>query len=52
VTSGPWPNDPASAARLLIAVVDDIEKRSYEGREVLLAYFLKRAWPSHTSQSQ
>jgi hypothetical protein len=52
VTPGPWPTDPASAARWLAIVVHDIDGRSYEGREVLLAGFLKAAWPSHTGQSQ
>jgi hypothetical protein len=52
VTSGPWPTDPASAVRALMILILDIDMRSYEDREDLLADFLSIAWPTHTGQSQ
>jgi hypothetical protein len=52
MTSGPWPADPESAVRLLAILVVDINMRTFEDSEDLLAEFLKTAWPTARGQSQ
>lgn len=43
----PWPTDAASAVALLATVVRDIDRRSHEDHEALLAAFLCAAWPNN-----
>jgi hypothetical protein len=52
MTPGSWPTDPASAARMLAILLLDIDKRTFEEREYLLANFLSIAWPTHIGQKQ
>jgi hypothetical protein len=52
MTSGPWPTDPASAAKLLAILVCDIDLRTHEDSEDMLAEFLRAAWPTPRGQSQ
>lgn len=52
MTSGSWPTDPASAARLLAILICDIGLRTNEDREDLLADLLSVAWPTHIAQRQ
>jgi len=52
MTSGPWPTDPASAARVLAFLVLEIDSRTYEDCEDLLADLLCVAWPTHIGQRQ
>jgi hypothetical protein len=52
MTSGPWPTDPASAARLLAILVVDISSRTFEDSEDMLSDFLRAAWPTAQGQSQ
>jgi hypothetical protein len=52
MTSGPWPTDPASAAKVLAILILEIDKRTYEDREDLLADLLSVAWHTHIGQRQ
>jgi hypothetical protein len=52
MTSGSWPTDPASAARMLTILILEIDMRTYEDRADLLADFLSVAWPTDTGQRQ
>jgi hypothetical protein len=52
VTSGSWPADPESADTLLAILICDIDIRTYEDRDDLLADLLSVAWPTHIGQSQ
>jgi hypothetical protein len=49
---GPWPTDDASAAAVLATVVRDIDGRSDEDHDALLADFLCTGWPTHWAQRQ
>ena len=52
MTSGSWPTDPAPGARMLMILIRDIDMRTYEDREDLLADLLSVAWPTDVGQSQ
>ena len=48
----PWPTDPAAAAARLMLLVLDIEERTQEDHDVLLADLLRVAWPTSRGQDQ
>jgi hypothetical protein len=52
MTPEPWPADPASGARMLMILIRDIDMRTYEDREDLLADLLSVPWPTDVGQSQ
>jgi hypothetical protein len=47
-----WQLDSASAAALVVRTVDDIDGRSDEQRDALLAALLCAAWPGPQAQDQ
>jgi hypothetical protein len=47
-----WPLDPASAAALVVRVIDDVEESSEEDRDKLLSELLCAAWGSLWAQNQ
>ena len=47
-----WPLDAASAAALVVRVVEEVEHRSEEESDVLLSDLLCAAWPSCWAQDQ
>ena len=50
--SNGWPLDPASAAELVVRVIDDIDASDEEYRDVLLSDLLRAAWGSVLAQKQ
>ena len=48
----PWPTDPAWATARLTPVIGDIDQRTSEEQEVLLADLLSAAWPTVWTQDQ
>ena len=47
-----FPSDPSAAAALVALVVDDIIESDDSDRELLIAQFLRAAWPSQRAQNQ
>ena len=47
-----WPLDAASAAALVVRVVDDIDGRRDEETDALLSDLLCAAWPTCWAQDQ
>ena len=47
-----WPLDPASAAALVVRVVEDLDASSEEQRDALLCELLATAWGSLWAQNQ
>lgn len=41
-----WPLDPASAAALVIRVIEDLDSSTEEQRDTLLCELLQRTWGS------
>jgi hypothetical protein len=50
--SNNWPLDPASAAELVLRVIDDIDASDDEHRDVLLSDLLCAGWGSVLAQNQ
>jgi hypothetical protein len=50
--SNGWPLDPASAAELVVRVIDDIDASDDERRDVLLSDLRCAAWGSTLAQMQ
>jgi len=47
-----WPLEPASAAVLVMRVIDDIDASDEEQRDILLSDLLCAAWGSIWAQNQ
>ena len=47
-----WPFDPASAAELVMRVIEDIDASDDELRDALLSDLLCAAWGSRLAQAQ
>jgi hypothetical protein len=47
-----WPLDPIATAALVVRAIDDIDERTEEEDEDLLADLLAAAWGSGWAQSQ
>ena len=47
-----WPLDAASAAALVVRVINDIDASDEEHRDVLLSDLLRAAWGSVLAQKQ
>jgi hypothetical protein len=47
-----WPLDPADAASLVIRVIDDIDERTAEDDETLLAVLVSASWGASWAQNQ
>jgi hypothetical protein len=48
----PWPTDAAIAPAILAGLVRDIDARSEQEHEVVMAEFMVTAWPSRWARTQ